>query len=126
LEEQATGHSGAVRLWMYELYEQAIQEDKQKAEQPVAPVVVKPARKVKITPRKARPAVVEHKPHYNPLPVFTRTPNVVADVLAQLAQLPVLNTKLPTRLKKITANIEATPKKRKRKEEEELLLLLAA
>jgi len=123
-------HSGVTRLWMYDLYEAAIQEDlkkKQEKELPV-PVAVQPA-PIKATQRRARRRTVKlepkrvHKPipHYAPAFVKPIESPSISEYLAELSPLPVLKDYI-----KETAVAKARKAKRKRKQEEELLLLLAA
>ena len=110
LEESTTGKSGVQRLWMYELYAKAIEEDKKKREPiaeiapPVTPTQTKPLKQGKPKRHKGRTRPIEQKPATKPLPVLPRvfTPpentaildQIIASVTsAPLPRLPVLKRK---------------------------------
>lgn len=127
--------SGVQRLWMYQLYAEAIEEDRKKRE-PVAAPANKPQTAVKqpkITKKrlaKRAPAPIEHYAPYTPLPLFTRyslkesVSNAIQKLLSDLPKLKAVH--VPPKV----VQISSVPKDKKKRDnnnsEEELLLLLAA
>lgn len=82
---QAT-HSGETRLWMYQLYSESIEKDKEKRESENAPksipkLVIKP----KTKPRKPATVLLTPKKVSKPLPIF-------APVFTQPAETTILDT----------------------------------
>ena len=131
-------HSGATRLWMYELYAESIEQDHKKRginqPEPVVAVATPqptPAKpKVKRTRRataKLTPSAA-HKPLPRYAPAFVKpidTPSII-EYLAELAPLPRLS--VAPKAKPITEVLVDTTVKKKKKQKEELeyLLLMAA
>lgn len=132
----AMERSGVVRLWMYELYANSIDEDHKKRkigiyaekgniEKPVVPKTVKKAIKRRNTKRHTAP---EQKGAYTPLPpltpVFTFTPETST---LDLAIKAIVNSPLPTLKIPRLVNVEkAIEKVDFTSEDEEEFLLMAA
>ena len=124
LSKYGNKHSGVVRLWMYDLYAESIEEDHKRrkigayAERPVvdAPVTPKAVKKAAKRRKVERFAGVEQKVMHKPLqvlaPVFTFVPETS---ILDLAIKALVNSPLPTfkipKLAKIDKVIEKIDRK---------------
>jgi hypothetical protein len=129
--------SGEIRLWMYDLYAESIEEDHKKrkigvyAEKPVAeaPVTPKAVKKVAKRRKVERFTAIEQKVAHKPLPVlapvFTFVPetSTLDLVIKAIVNSPLPTFKLPKLVKidKIIEKIDSI-----NDEDEEEFLLMAA